>query len=96
MRGTWIEILKLNYPYPRVSRRPSCEGRGLKFILCGKEGEKVKSRPSCEGRGLKLASTENWMKCWKSSLMRGTWIEISSGQKFFRVPSVVPHARDVD
>ena len=58
------------------SSRPSCEGRGLKSFL-KVDAWGIDSRPSCEGRGLKFGGGEVVEVKQKSSLMRGTWIEIS-------------------
>ena len=74
-RGTWIEILYAWLYWSFVPRRPSHEGRGLKYdIRCNVQN--ISGRPSHEGRGLKLALGAAHSCPPGSSLSRGTWIEI--------------------
>ena len=56
--------------YHRFARRPSCEGRELKFAgLFSVAGHK--RRPSCEGRELKFQWGGLVSRCLGSPLIRG-------------------------
>ncbi len=57
-RGTWIEIRSQQAGAFQENRRPSREGRGLKFLLCQIYRQR-QSRPSREGRGLKLTNNRH-------------------------------------
>ena len=76
-------------------RRPSHEGRGLKLykstLLLG-----VLCRPSHEGRGLKFFFNLSASRRRRSSLSRGTWIEMRSRAQLAITKMVVPLTRDVD
>ena len=52
-RGTWIEMPVRSLALYAYERRPSQEGRGLKFETACKEAQAAYGRPSQEGRGLK-------------------------------------------
>ena len=77
-------------------RRPSHEGRGLKFV--GVVGHlSGPRRPSHEGRGLKCRQMPGYLRSPPSSLSRGTWIEIPCADNTPPAGSpVVPLTRDVD
>ena len=60
------------------------------------EGSIMKGRPSHEGRGLKFCTRRYWLQGRRSSLSRGTWIEIQSTCRKGGTGVVVPLTRDVD
>ena len=66
---------------PDPGGRPSHEGRGLKYPATLSEIFGSLGRPSHEGRGLKYSLLRAHVHHRKSSLSRGTWIEIGRAYK---------------
>ena len=96
IRGKWIEIL-LAFPSPN-SRLclPSFEGSGLKFSCLQFHKVHHHRLPSFEGSGLKYWDLRSGKYLWRSSLIRGKWIEMLLPRRDKSRFPVFPHSREVD
>ncbi len=77
-RGAWIETWCKKYGYTTCCRRTSQGVRGLKLKVC-KVSIFVIGRTSQGVRGLKPLCGRNHIRCYRSHLARGAWIETDIG-----------------